>query len=242
MLDTHAGAGIYDLQSPEAQKTGEAWDGIGRILRKDVPTASAYLDIVRGLNPNGLCSYPGSPALIQALLRRTDRLVACELREDDASQLRADLRKDRRISVHQRDGYEAIGALVPPPTRRGMVFIDPPFEQRDEFEQLAAALNSGIKKWPTGIFLAWYPLKDRSGIATLRARYQLTNPPTLCCEFLREPLEGTRLAGSGLILCNPPWRFEAKLAALCRELLTAFGAGKGSYRTDWWIPEEVRRA
>jgi 23S rRNA (adenine2030-N6)-methyltransferase len=239
VLDTHAGAGMYDLLSLEAEKTGEARDGIGLVFEKDVPATSAYLEIVRWLNQDGLRCYPGSPTIVQALLRKDDRLIACELREDDAARLRTAFHEDRRISIHRRDGYEAISAFVPPPSRRGLVFIDPPFEQRDEFEQLAEALNSGIKKWPTGIFLAWYPLKDRSGIRTLRARYRSANPPTLCCEFLREPLDGMRLAGSGLIVCNPPWQFEAKLMAMCRALLTAFGAEKGRYAVDWWIREQA---
>src|SRR5580704_9016870 len=129
VLDTHAGAGMYDILSQEAQKTGEAQDGIGVIFGKEVPAASAYLEIVQRLNPNGLRSYPGSPALVQALLRKEDRLIACELREDDAARLRKTFREDLRISVHRRDGYEAVGAFVPPPTRRGLVFVDPPFEQ-----------------------------------------------------------------------------------------------------------------
>lgn len=240
VLDTHAGAGVYDILSLEAQKTGEARDGIGLIFGKNLPSASPYLEAVQRLNADGLRCYPGSPAITQALLRKDDRLIACELRKDDAARLRARFGKDRRISVHRRDGYEAIGAFVPPPTRRGLVFIDPPFEERDEYEQIASALNSGIKKWPTGIFLAWYPLKDRAGIRTLQARYRPgIRLPTLNCEFLREPLDGMHLAGSGLILCNPPWQFESKLAALCRELLIALDARKGSYQIDWWTREQV---
>jgi 23S rRNA (adenine2030-N6)-methyltransferase len=238
VLDTHAGAGVYDLLSPEAQKTGEAKEGIGLLFGKEVPAASAYLEVVQRLNPGKLHYYPGSPAIVQALLRNADRLIACELREDDVVHLRSRFGKDPRISIHRRDGYEAIGAFVPPPTRRGLVFIDPPFEQPDEFEQLADALNSGLKKWATGIFLAWYPLKDRVGIRTLRARYGPTNhSPTLCCELLRQPLDGMALAGSGLILCNPPWQFETKLKDLCRELLEALQADKGQYTVDWWIRE-----
>ena len=238
VLDTHAGAGMYDILSPKAQKTREAQDGIGVVFGKDVPAATAYLEIVQRLTPKGLRSYPGSPALVQALLRKEDRLIACELREDDAARLRTTFSEDRRISVHCRDGYKAIGAFVPPSTRRGLVFIDPPFEQPDEFEQLADALNSGLKKWPTGIFLGWYPLKDRVGIRTLRARYRPTNhSPTLCCELLRQPLDGTALAGSGLILCNPPWQFETKLKNLCQELLEALQADRGQYTVDWWVRE-----
>jgi 23S rRNA (adenine2030-N6)-methyltransferase len=237
VLDTHSGAGRYDLLSPETQRTGEAQDGIAIVIDKRIPSASSYLDIVRGLNPAGLHCYPGSPAIAQALLRDDDRLIACELRNDDAALLRANFRKDSRISVHRRNGYEAIGAFVPLPTRRGLVFIDPSFEQVDEFQRLADALNVGIKKWPIGIFVAWYPIKDRSGIRTLRKRYRRENPPTLCCEFIRQPLDGLTLAGSGLVICNPPWQFESKLTRLCGELALAFGARTARHSLDWWVRE-----
>jgi 23S rRNA (adenine2030-N6)-methyltransferase len=237
VLDTHAGAGTYDLTADKAMKTGEALDGIGRVIDKDIPMAAAYLELVRSLNPAGLRTYPGSPAIVQAFLRESDRLTACELREDDAALLRANFRDDRRASVHCRDGYEALVALLPPPIRRGLVFVDPPFERSDEFEQVAEGMNAGIERWPTGIFMAWYPIKDRSGIQVLRARYRRNNPPTLCCELLRQPVDGLQLAGSGLVICNPPWKIEQKLAALCHDLLIALEARDGSFSVDWWIRE-----
>ena len=238
VLATHAGAGIYDLTSDEAKRTGEALEGIGLVIDKDIPAASAYLDLIRRLNSTGLRNYPGSPAIVQAFLRDNDQLIACELREDDAALLRENFMGDRRVSVHCRDGYEAINAFLPLPAKRGLVFIDPPFERPDEFERLADGLNSGIKKWPTGIFLAWYPIKDWSGPNKLRARYRPDGPPTLACEFLRVSVDGLRLAGSGLLICNPPWQFEIQLTALCRELLFAFKA-LGSSSLDWWIEERV---
>ena len=237
VLDTHAAAGVYDLLSAEARKTGEAQDGIARVIDKHVPAASPFFELVRRLNQEGLRIYPGSPAIVQSFLRHDDRLIACELRNDDAISLCANFKDDGRISVHRRDGYEAITALVPPPTRRGLVFIDPPFEQHDEFQQLADAMNAGIKKWPTGIFMAWYPLKDRSGVRTLRKRFRLENPPTLCCEFLREPINGLTLAGSGVLICNPPWQFEVKLTALCTELASVFNIREGHWSLDWWIED-----
>ena len=181
-------------------------------------------------------SIPGSPAIVQAHLRDDDRLIACELHPEDADALRAAFRGDRRIAVHHRDGYEAIGAFVPLPARRGLVFIDPPFEERDEFERLAATLNAGIAKWPTGIFAAWYPVKDRAGPDLLRRLYAADNPPTLCCEFFRRPMDGTALAGSGMVIGNPPWGLDDKLASLCRELLPALDVGCGHYAVDWWNP------
>ena len=131
VLDTHAGAGRYDLTAIEAQKTGEAADGIGRVIGKDIPAAAAYLDLIRRLNPDGLRTYPGSPAIIAAFLRDDDRLIACELHEEEAAKLRRAFRGDPRVAVHHRDGYEAITAFVPPPSRRGLVFIDPPYEKDD---------------------------------------------------------------------------------------------------------------
>ena len=238
VLDTHAGIGLYDLASVEAGKTGEWTEGIARVIGVDIPVAATYLDSVRDLNPDGLAVYPGSPAIIRAMLRDDDRLIACELHPEDATALRRTFRGDRRIAIHARDGYEAIGAFVPPPTRRGLVFIDPPYEARDEFARLADALNTGIAKWPTGIFAAWYPLKDRNGIETLKARYRPDNPPTLTCEFLRTAVDGETLAGSGLLICNPPWGLEEKLAALCEALLPALGVeATGSYAIDWWTTE-----
>jgi 23S rRNA (adenine2030-N6)-methyltransferase len=237
VLDTHAGAGLYDLTSDEARRTGEALDGIGRVIDRDVPAAFAYLDLIRRLNPTGLRCYPGSPAIVQAFLRENDRLVACELRRDEAALLRAKTNGDHRVSVHCRNGYEAINAFLPPPSRRGLVFIDPPFERPDESERLVGGLNLGVQKWPTGIFLTWYPIKDRLVTGKLRARYLPHNSPTLGCEFMRGPADGLSLTGSGLVICNPPWQFEKKLAALCRELLLALETPEGSYSLGWWTEE-----
>ena len=236
VLDTHAGPGLYDLASEQAEKTGEFLGGIGRLFERDLTVAAPYLDIVRRLDPDGLKVYPGSPALVQAMLREEDTLAACELHPEDAAALKRNFRRDRRIAVHLRDGYEAVGALLPPEHRRGLVLIDPPFEQPDEFSRLADALNAGLKKWPTGIFLAWYPLKARDAGAALRAHYATNNPPTLAQEFYVKRPDGVTLAGSGLLVANPPWRFEATLAALVAELAKALGAPRPRPPT-WWIRE-----
>ncbi len=239
VIDTHAGAGRYDLASVEAGKTGEAADGVGHVIGKDLPEATAYLDLVRAFNPDGLRIYPGSPAIIAAFLRAEDRLIACELHDEEAARLRRNFRGDPRVSVHHRDGYEAIGAFVPPPMRRGLVFIDPPYEKDDEgaFRRLAERLNAGLRKWPGGIFAAWYPLKDRLGADQIRVGYATDNPPTLAVEFLRQPIDGTAFAGSGLVIVNPPFQIEARLESLGLELLAAFEAASGSVGIDWWISE-----
>jgi 23S rRNA (adenine2030-N6)-methyltransferase len=239
VLDTHAGAGRYDLTAIETGKTGEAADGIGRVIGEDIPAAAAYLDLIRRLNPDGLRSYPGSPAIIAAFLRENDRLIACELHEEEAAKLRRVFRGDPRVAVHHRDGYEAIKAFVPPPTRRGLVFIDPPYEKddRDAWRRVGERMNAGLKKWPAGMFAAWYPLKDRVGIGQIRKAYGSGNPPTLAVEFLRVPIDGIAFAGSGMLIANPPFGIDAKLKALGRELLAAFDAPKGSLGLDWWVPE-----
>ena len=239
VLDTHAGAGRYDLRSLEAGKTGEAADGIGRVIDRDLPAAAAYLDLVRRLNPGGLATYPGSPAVIEAFLRDDDRLIACELHPEEAAKLRRAFRDDPRVAVHHRDGYEAIGAFVPFPSRRGLVFIDPPYEKddRDAYPRLAARMNAGLKKWPGGIFAAWYPLKDRNGIAAVRAGYAATNPPTLAAEFLREPIDGVAFAGGGMLIANPPYGLAERLTTFGRELAEAFAAPKAKLSLDWWIPD-----
>lgn len=239
VLDTHAGAGRYDLGAIEAEKTGEAADGIGRIIGKEITAAAAYLDLIRRLNPDGLRAYPGSPAIVAAFLRDDDRLIACELHEEEYAKLRRVFRGDPRVAVHHRDGYEAIAAFVPPPSRRGLVFIDPPYEfdDRDAYRRMAERMNAGLKKWPTGIFAAWYPLKERAGVEKIRKAYDVGNPPTLAAEFLRVPIDGVTFAGSGILIANPPFGMEAALKTLGRELLAAFDSPTGSLSLDWWIPE-----
>jgi 23S rRNA (adenine2030-N6)-methyltransferase len=237
VLDTHAGAGRYDLRSPEAEKTGEAEDGIGRVLAKPLPSAVAYLDLIRAMNPDGLAVYPGSPAIVAAFLRDIDRLIACDLHDEEAAKLRRAFRGDDRIAVHHRDGYEAIKAFLP--LRRGLVFIDPPYEKDDPdaYKRLARRLNAGLARWPGGMFAAWYPLKERAGIDQVRKAYDQANPPTLAVEFLRVPMDGTTFAGSGMLIANPPYGIETRLRALGKDLADAFAAPRARLDVAWWIPE-----
>lgn len=226
VLDTHAGLGSYDLQSDEAGRTGEAAEGIAVALDANLPTAAPYLDIVRAANHAGPpTTYPGSPSIVAALLRPEDRLIACELHPEDYVTLRNHFRGDHRVGVHHRDGYEAIGAFVPPPERRGLVFVDPPFEATDEAGRLGRRLIAGYRKWPTGIFAAWYPIKKRSTLAPLFERLEAAAiGKALVVEFMRHPEDGVRLAGSGIVILNPPWGIEDDLIRLVDELRVAFDA------------------
>ncbi len=234
VLDTHAGLGLYDLTSEQAQKTREYEEGVARIIGPGLKSAPAYTSLVQSMNPDGPAAYPGSPEIVRHFLRDQDRLMACELHPADAETLKARYRGDPRISIHHRDGYEAIGGLLPPPERRGLVFIDPPFELKDEAARLARALATGLKRWSTGIFLAWYPVKDHEiGDALAAAAGEAGLPKALRAEFLPYAMDETTLPGGGLIVCNTPWKLDEKLSALCEELGGVLGTGRGGWAVEW---------
>ncbi|BBK34127.1 23S rRNA (adenine2030-N6)-methyltransferase [Stella humosa] len=216
VLDTHAGLGLYDLKSPEAQRTGEAEGGIGRVLARPGRGLASYRAAVEPFTAAG--RYPGSPAIAAAMMRDGDRLGACELHPEDVEVLRGHFRRDRRVAVHHRDGYEAMAALLPPAERRGLVFVDPPYESRDEATRLGEALAAAWKKWPTGIYACWYPIKDdtiRLAISGALAAAGVEN--AIRADFLRYPVDGERLAGGGMIFINPPWRFDEQLERVADE-------------------------
>ena len=234
VLDTHAGVGAYDLTSEDARRTGEYEAGAQLVFGRPLAAAPAYVDLLAAMNPDGrLANYPGSPEIARRLARATDRLILCELHPDDAAALKMRYRADPRIHVHRRDGYEAAAALVPPPERRGLVLIDPPYEAPDETARVAAALAAGLRKWPTGIFCVWYPIKDRKiGDALAKAARAGDFPKTLRAEFLAYPLDGEAMAGGGLLIANAPWKLGEQLDVLCRELHPILGEGHGSWRVE----------
>src|SRR5215471_1127157 len=176
VIDTHAGAGLYDLESDEARRSGEWLTGIARLMQSRLSNETAaltkpYLDIVRAFNPKGeLKAYPGSPLIARGLLRPQDRLVACEIEPKARKALIDALRRDTQARVVDLDGWVALPAFVPPKERRGLVLIDPPFEAKDEFERLADGFAAAFRKWPTGQYLLWYPAKSRRATDTLAER------------------------------------------------------------------------
>ena len=239
VIDTHAGAGRYDLRSAEATRGGEWQEGIARLLDRPLPDEvrallAPYLDVVRNLNPGGrLRVYPGSPLVALALIRPQDRLVACELEPRAAAALQAVLR-DRRAKALAIDGWTALGAYVPPKERRGVVLVDPPFEDAADFTRLASALAAAHRKWPTGIYLLWYPIKERDAPDALARRLRkLAMASVLRCEIiLGPPRADAGLVGSGLIVVNPPFQLDADLKVLLPALGEAFAAG-AACRIDW---------
>lgn len=241
VLDTHAGAGRYDLAGPAAARSGEWREGIARLLAAPLPAAAAellapYCDAVRAVNPdNQLKIYPGSPAIARALLRRQDRLTACELEPKAAAALARNLR-DPRVKALRIDGWTALAAYLPPKERRGLVLIDPSYEQNNDFSRLPGALGEAQRKWATGVYLLWYPIKTRGEPERLARRLRrLGRSKVLRSELIVAPMANPdRLNGSGLIVVNPPWRLDEELAVLLPALAGALGRdGAGRFRLDW---------
>jgi 23S rRNA (adenine2030-N6)-methyltransferase len=232
VLDTHAGIGTYDLTGAEAQRTGEHRAGIDRLA--DPPLE--LMEYVRLVERLGM--YPGSPALLRALLRPQDRMACCELHPEDAASLRRFIGRDSQISVHRRDAWEALGALLPPEQKRALVLIDPPYEAPDEFTRLADGLLRGHRLLRSGVFAAWYPIKHRAPVReffhTLRQSgmnqsgiNQSGMRDIVTAElWLRAPLDASRLNGCGLVVINPPFGFEAAASDILQALLGRLGQGE----------------
>ena len=248
VIDTHAGAGRYDLFSSEATRGGEWHAGIEPVwLAPPQGEARAllapYLDAVAALNPDGqLRVYPGSPLIVKHMLRPQDRLVACELEPRSAASLVATLR-GANVTALAIDGWMALGAYVPPKERRGLVLIDPPFEEAAEFTRLSGKLAAAHRKWPTGIYMLWYPIKDRAQTDALARRLQkLAIPKLLRCEMtLGQPRPDGGLLGSGLLLINPPFTLEQDLQTLLPELARLLSP-HSAFRLDWLVPDETVRS
>jgi 23S rRNA (adenine2030-N6)-methyltransferase len=246
VIDSHAGAGLYDLGSEEARRSGEWLTGIARIMQARFSEAAAalvkpYLDIVRSFNqPAEIAVYPGSPLLARALLRPQDRLTACEVEPVARKRLIENLRRDPQARVVDLDGWLALPAFVPPNERRGVVLIDPPFEAKDEFERLAEGFAATFAKWPTGTYLLWYPAKSRRATDQL-ARHVAevaasAKPPGKCLrlEFSVAPQTAdSGLASTGLLIVNPPWTLQGELKTILPELEKPLGqGGAGRFRLE----------
>jgi 23S rRNA (adenine2030-N6)-methyltransferase len=244
-LDTHAGAGRYNLNSEMARKTLEYETGIGRLWHEAEPPEAVreYLAAVRATNPGReLRWYPGSPRIVRPFLRPQDRMMLCELHPNEVKLLTAEFHGDQQVRVEHRDGYQALKALLPPPERRGLVHIDPSFELKDERKRLLEAIRESYRRWATGIFAVWYPIQDRATADDFLHRFKrLGIPKTLVAEFMVLPDQAFRLNGSGMIVINPPWRVDEQLADALPwlwEKLTV--EGQGGWRVEWLAGEVGR--
>lgn len=254
-LDTHAGRGRYDLS---AAATGDSlarkpeWpDGIGRLWSGGDSTAmpsgvGEYLALVRqfdrdaGNLEGALRFYPGSPWIARLLARPVDRLALCEKHPAECGALRAEFARTAGVSVQELDGYVALRAMLPPPERRALVLIDPPFEAQGEFAGIGSALRQGLERLPGGVFAVWYPLTGRARVDEFFAAVQsLRPPPTVACELTiagdRAPM---KMKGCGLVVINPPWQFDREAAPILTFLAEALAQEPGGgARVEWVVPE-----
>ncbi len=242
VIDTHAGIGRYDLTSEEAKRSPEWEVGIKKLLDTSLPKQAAalakpYLEVIAAENPGGtLTTYPGSPVLIRKLLRAQDRLEAVELHPEDAKTLSGHFTGDFQARVIELDGWLALGGHVPPKEKRGLILVDPPFEQEDEFTRLGEGLVKAHKKFATGIYALWYPVKEPRDVeAFVRGLKSTGIKRMLRTEVLLRPASHTpRLHGSGMIVINPPFALEAELKIILPALAQLLGdPGQGRHRLEW---------
>lgn len=220
VIDTHAGAGRYDLGGGKAAATGEFRGGIER-LRKNLPHGAAldllrpYLDAAEQYAP----AYPGSPLIAQALARAQDAMVLCELHPEEHAALVKAVGRDRRAKTLGLDGWTALKSLLPPKERRGVILIDPPFEDPAEFHRMADGMEEAMRRFATGVYLLWYPVKNRHDTgASVRRVLRAAGRPALRLEFeIGKPQTEGALQASGLLIVNPPWKLKEE----CELLLPA---------------------
>lgn len=252
-IDTHAGIGVYDLTSGEAQRIPEWQGGIATVLKVEKPVGvqnalAPYLSAVTALNPAELKAYPGSPELAARLLRRQDRIQLCELQPANARALDQIYKRDARVKVETRDGFKALAGLVPPRERRGVVLIDPAFEHRDEMAHMAEAVRAVLPRWPSGTWIFWRPLKDLwaserfdVGLAEWLFEEELATPEKLLRAdlWVRELENEGKLAGAGVVVVNPPFTLEQHLLALLPWLAKTLAQGEGAgWRLDGCATED----
>lgn len=248
VIDTHAGAGAYDLHGEEAGKTGEWHDGIARLLvaPKSAEIAEIlepYLAAVRAGDADGnLRTYPGSPLLARRLIRRDDRMIANELHPVDGASLAALFSRDKQVKVASMDGWTAVKAFLPPKERRGVVLIDPPFEQEGDLDRLVGGLRDIVRRFATGTVILWYPIKAAAPVANFERQLGAAGIDRLLRVelMIKAQHDASTLSGSGLIVLNPPFTTLDKLKVLLPYLRDVLGQQpQASWRMGWLSPSET---
>src|SRR3984885_8278002 len=232
VLDSHAGRGYYDLQAPEAQKSGEAERGIQRLIETSIgePALADYFATLRARRGKRLARYPGSPALIASALRAQDRALFVELMPAEARAAEREIASLGRVRTEIGDGYAALKAFLPPDERRGLVLIDPPYESLDELKMMLQAFAEAYRRWPSGVYLMWYPIRSAAQRRAVHARFEaLALPKMLLADIAIHPDDaGLGLAGSGLMIVNPPYgadQFLRDAYGAIHQAIAAPGAG-----------------
>lgn len=253
-LDTHAGRGRYDLASAargdSLERKPEWPEGIGRIWQaQDLgPALAEYLDAVRkfnaycGADPKAPAPsfYPGSPLLASETAREQDRLAFCEKHPEEFAALKNETEVRRTANTQLLDGYTALKALLPPPEKRALVLIDPPFESKDEFRSITGGMHEALRRFPSGTYAIWYPLTERARVDAFFEELQsLDLPPSFAAELeIAGEFSSLKMRGCGLVVVNPPWKIESEIADLLEELTRVLGQEPGAAaRLRWLIPE-----
>lgn len=246
-LDTHAGIGKYDLTADNAQKTKEYENGIGRLysmpINSECPqVVQDYLQIVKEINPdantsNHLKFYPGSPLLVKSLLREQDKIVLIEMHGEDILELKKQFRQDRQVAIHHMDGFQSLKAFLPPKIGRGLILIDPAYEDKNEFAKIINGVTIALARYPLGIYALWYPIKDRLTIDNFyRDLKMLSAKEVLITELAIDSNSSVVAEGglisSGMVIINPPWQFVNKLKPVLEYLSSVLAVDEklGKYR------------
>ena len=242
-LDTHAGAGRYQLSGEHAERTGEYLEGSARVWQQDDLPAELepYIGVVNHFNRNGqLRYYPGSPLIARQLLREQDSLQLTELHPSDFPLLRSEFQKDSRARVEKSDGYQQLKAKLPPVSRRGLVLIDPPYEIKTDYQAVVTGIHEGYKRFATGTYALWYPVVLRAQIKRMIKDLEATGiRKILQIELAVRPDSDQRgMTASGMIVINPPWKLEAQMNNVLPWLhKTLVPAGTGHATVSWIVPE-----
>jgi 23S rRNA (adenine2030-N6)-methyltransferase len=237
LIDTHAGCGLYDLNGEESQRTGESTQGVLRAFADPHPLLHDYRAVVQAVNARAEPHfYPGSPRILAQLLRPQDFLILNEKHPVDAHILRGVMR-DTSAAVHERDAYELWLAMLPPRTARGVVLVDPPYEQPDERARITATLAAAYRKWAHGVTVIWYPLKDRATHWHWREQLRKLGIPKLLRveHWLYDDDQPGIYNGAGLYIVNPPYAFTQALLPLLEALRATLApqGHRGEITTDW---------
>lgn len=243
--ETHAGSAMYDLQDPAAQKNQEFAQGIAAMFSAPAANAAiqAYQRIVQHFNSTqpGLRYYPGSPAIARHFLRDQDVMLLAELHPNEAPHLRAFFKADKRVAVHHRDGFEMLKALLPPKQTRGLILIDPSYEEKQDYQRVIDALVLLRQRWSNGMVMVWYPILDAQTTSRFQhAMLQTDLRDVLCCELHVRSLQGPPgMKGSGLLIMNPPWQFDQQLKGFLPWLIQKLQMETVAdpWQVQQWIPE-----
>ena len=252
-LDTHAGRGGYDLSVPSVRPDGREREpehpaGIGRLWgAADLPAAIGdYLALVRRFNErkggaaDALQFYPGSPWLARLLLRPQDRMALCELRSDDAEALDFEFAREKGVKVLALDGYTGLKAQLPPPEKRALVLIDPPFESQDEFADIGRGVAAALRRLPSAVIAIWYPITERARTEDFQQSLRSLAVSALFAELaIAGDGSQLRMKGCGLLVLNPPWQIEGEIKAVLPALTDKLRVDAGARATcEWLVPEK----